>query len=430
MERIVGKRIFGSLLFIFLVGEGVYAREEKSPSLLFRGTRPAGMGGAYEALADDFNAFEFNPAGLASYQRFKLDLVPAQVHLTSDFVDETRQFSDVIEEVDALRRDVERDPNTIFTSGSAKALVERIRRLRTETFKMRLNAPLIVVAMPLTEVGGIRIVGGASFTNQVLTGFRFERAGLSWGSEVLDVLDDEMVVQMALDVATFRFGGAAEKNVNLPFFKTLRAGASWRIVSRRYKDDRFALIDILDPEQFKKDHLDTSVLENGEIQSLSDVTDLLEANTIKETGFGVDLGFQVRHADYLTTALVFRSIASSIGDRKFPATRTFSVAFRPFSFLGIANPLLDVVTAASLSNGAGDDFLVQFRNRQFTDHLHLGLEATLFPRSPIRLTGRVGNNHGYTTFGLDGHFLILDAGIAYYGDLDADWYTANVRLTF
>lgn len=430
MGRIVWKRILLSLAFVLWVGGGARAQDEKSPSLLFRGTRPAGMGNAYEALADDFNAFEFNPAGLANYRRFKLDLIPAQVHLTSDFVDETRQFSDVVEEVDALRRDAERDPNTIFTGDSARALVERLRRLRTETFKMRANAPLVVGVVPLTEVGGVRIVGGASFTNQVSTGFRFERAGLSWGSEVLDVLDDEMVVQMSLDVATLRFGGAAEKRMNLPFLDTARAGVSWRLVSRRYKDDRFALLDILDPEQFKKNHLDTSVLENGEIRSLSDIADLLDANTTKETGFGLDLGFQVQHTDYLTTALVFRNLVSSIGERKFPTTRTLSVALRPFSFLGLANPLLDVVTAASLSNGAGDDFLVQFRNRQLTDNLHLGLEATLFPRLPIRLSGRMGNNHGYTTLGLDVHFLILDAGVAYYGDLDANWYTATVRLTF
>lgn len=43
--------------------------------LLYQGTRPLGMGGAYTAVADDAGALIYNPAGLARVPGFELDLV-------------------------------------------------------------------------------------------------------------------------------------------------------------------------------------------------------------------------------------------------------------------------------------------------------------------------------------------------------------------
>jgi len=216
----------------------------------------------------------------------------------------------------------------------------------------------------------------------------------------------------------------------VPFLDRARCGLSYRVISRRYKDDRFAIIDMLDPDAFRAEHFDTSTIEGGTIDSISDVREFLNQNTTKDTGFGVDVGFQVDHTDYLTTALVLRNLASKLGDEKFPATRTIAVAGRPLQFLKMDNALLDVLVAASLSNGAGDDFLVDFRNRTLADKLHLGVEATLFPRSPVRLTGRLGNNQGFVTAGASLRLSVLEMGVAYYGDLEADWVAGDVRLVF
>jgi hypothetical protein len=380
------------------------------------------MGNAFEAVADDMNAFEFNPAGLANYSRLKIDIVPAQVRVTDDLATEAAELTDLLDEIDALVN--ASDPEDLLNSDAASLLVARIRRIQRENLRVHANVGVASVGIPLpAEVMGARLVVGASVSNQLLVGFRFQRRGLSWGSAVLDLLDDEIVAQSALEVVTLRFAGAAEKSLSLPFVEKARAGLSYRVVQRRYREDRFALTDLLDPEGFKDAHFNTTV-EDGDVDSFSDVQEILDNNTTKQAGVSVDAGFQVEHTDSLTTALVLRNLVSGLGDAKFPATRTLSVAYRTLD-----NALVRLLVAASLTNAAGDDHLVDFRIGG-NDRIHLGAEAVLFPRIPVRIVARVGNNQGFGTMGLDVRFLFIEASVVRYGDLEADWWGGSVRFAF
>jgi len=419
-----------AVLAVFVIGPVGASGDAKAPTLLNRGIRAMGMGEAYEAVANDSSAFEYNPAGIAHFRRFSLDLF-MQGRATRDLAEEAAEFEDLTRDIDALVGKAEGDPANVLTTPEAQVIVDRLERIRAENLKGVAHVPVASVVLPLPDVAGIRLVGGASVSNQVLVGARMERAGLRWGSPVLDVLDDDIVLQAAADILTVRAAVAGEMDLpDLPLIDRARCGLSYRIISRRYMNDRFAIIDMLDPEAFRAEHFDTSMLDDGSIDSFADALDFLEGNTTKETGFGIDAGFQVDHTDYLTTALVLRNLASKLGDEKFPATRTIAVAGRPLQFLKMDNALLDVLVAASLSNGAGDDFLVDFRNRTIADKLHLGAEATLFPRSPFRVTGRIGNNQGFLTAGATVRLAVLEVGVAYYGDLEADWLSGNVRFVF
>ena len=72
------------------------------PLLPFRSLRAMGLGNAYEAVADDLFAFDYNPAGLANIDRFTFAIVPAQVRLSEDLADELENLQDLLDEISDL----------------------------------------------------------------------------------------------------------------------------------------------------------------------------------------------------------------------------------------------------------------------------------------------------------------------------------------
>ncbi|HGJ64289.1 TPA: hypothetical protein ENS27_02740, partial [bacterium] len=56
----------------------------------YRGVRAMGMGNAFGAVSDDGDAFYYNPSGLTSIRKFRLDLQPVRVIPTEVFYNETK----------------------------------------------------------------------------------------------------------------------------------------------------------------------------------------------------------------------------------------------------------------------------------------------------------------------------------------------------
>jgi len=392
----------------------------------FRSMRAMGLGNAYEAVADDLFSFDYNPAGLASIDEFTLAIVPAQIRLSEDLADELENLQDLLDEINELSNE---DQATILASDAIDDVVARVDELRRQKLKGSATLGLARAAMPLPEIAGFRLVGAASVSNQMVTGISLDRAGLPWSSVVLDVLDDEFTLDASLEVFTMQFAAAAEKDLSTPFVERIRAGANLRLVNRRIKHDFFTLTDMLDPDKFKDEHFDTTT-DDGDVDSFGDVWDIIENNTESETGQGVDVGVQIDHTDYLTTALVVRSLVSDIGDDTFPTTTTISAAAKPLTFLDQENSLVDLTVAAGYSDGAGDDAQDAFLNDSITDNIHLGVEAILFPDSPINVAVRVGDNQGFLSYSAEVKLAFLRAGVGWYGDLETDYRTAGLSLVF
>ena len=396
------------------------------PLLPFRSLRATGMGNAYEAAADDLFALDYNPAGLANIDRFTLAIVPAQARVSEDLAEEVQNLQDLLDEIDELSQ---QDTENILASSAIDDLVARIDNLRRQKLKMAASVGLARVALPLPEVAGLRLVGAASVSNQLVTGVSLNRAGLPWESVVLDVLDDEFTLDASLEVFTMQFAVAAQKELSTPYVERVRGGVGLRLVNRKIKRDSFTLTDMLDPDRFKADHFDTTT-DDGEVDSFGDIQDIIDNNTESESGRGLDVGLQVDHTDYLSTALVVRSLFSDVGDDTFPTTTTISAAAKPLTFLDQESSLVDLTVAAGYSDGAGDDAQEAFLNDNLTDNIHLGAEAVLFPSSPVNLALRVGDNQGFSTWSAELKLAVVRVGFGWYGDLETDYWTGGMSLVF
>ncbi|MDA1190418.1 MAG: conjugal transfer protein TraF, partial [Candidatus Poribacteria bacterium] len=309
-----------------------FGQDTTAPLLPFRGIRPLGMGNAYEAVANDLDSFDYNPAGLAQIHGLAIRIVPAQARLTKDFVDRADSLSDVLNEISNLSNQSEAE---ILRSDAADRLVQELKAIRRDNLTAQTNLGVVNAAFGLPTIGTIKPTIGASVSNQLITGIGLERAGLAWSSEILDILDDEFTLDGSIELLTTQFAVAGETTVPaMPFVDNVRFGVGTRFVRRQYKNDRFTLADLLSPEKFKREHFDATV-EDGEIDSLGDVREIIDNNTTKESGFGLDVGVQIDHTDYLSSALVIRSLVSSLGDSEFPTTTTLSLAARPLEFLGV-----------------------------------------------------------------------------------------------
>ena len=92
---------FALMCFLGFVNAAADTRYE--PLLLVRGIRPMGLGNAFEAIADDQNAFHYNPAGLAQGEKMLFHLLIARPRVSSDLADENpKKIQDLYDAIDTL----------------------------------------------------------------------------------------------------------------------------------------------------------------------------------------------------------------------------------------------------------------------------------------------------------------------------------------
>ena len=137
------------------------------PLLPFRSLRAMGLGNAYEAVADDLFALDYNPAGLANIDGFTLAIVPGQARISEDLADELSNLEDLLDEINELSK---QDTDSILASDAIDDVVDRIDNLRRQKLKMNATVGLVRAALPLPEIAGFRLVGAASVSNQLVTG--------------------------------------------------------------------------------------------------------------------------------------------------------------------------------------------------------------------------------------------------------------------
>ena len=149
------------------------------------------------------------------------------------------------------------------------------------------------------------------------------------------------------------------------------------------------------------------------------------------TGYSVDIGSLLTPMTGLNLGLACRNLISGISDQSFPTNVTVAIAAKPFKLLNVNNSLLDLTLAASWDDPNGDDNLGGFALDQYTDHIHLGIEARLLPGQLVEVALRAGNNQGFPTVGTGIRiFKLLNLDVAWYGDLEADWLIGSMEVSF
>lgn len=414
------------------------AQADQEPLFLFRGARPLGLANAYEAIADDISAIQYNPAGLAQVDETIFQLLIIRGRATEDFIAEAKtidQFiSDTIEPlVNSADPLTDTDPQIV---AARQRLVDRAEQILVETHGLDLALPSIGLIKPLT-IADHKAAVAISFYNHIFANARIVETGLAWADPVMQMLDNPILYRVTAQSAL-----ATALSVEIPvgqsYLKAANLGVGVRLIRRGTFTDvnnPFAIEDILDTDQFKQNYFD--------LQDDDSFAALVRKNIDLKTGYSADLGTLFFPVDGLRVGLALRNVLSNINveysvgenliteDRRFPPNLVVSVAAQPLTLLAKPSELLDLTVAASLDKPNGDDRLGDLKLNSYRDSIHLGAEIILTPKRWLSLAVRTGNNQGFLTFGTTLRlFRFIDFNFGRYGNLEADWWFASTEISF
>jgi len=440
---------FALVLFLSL---STFADTEYEPLLLVRGVRPMGLGNAFEAIADDENAFHYNPAGLAQREDKLFYLLTLRPIISFDLADERPEtIRDLYDAINTLTGC--EDPNPLEDSApdcreAREILADRVEEALDEYLSGKSDFPSIGLAIPFNIAEKYRLTVGGSVYTQSSVSFRIEPRGLLWSDPIMDMLDNAIVYNISTQWA-WEIASAMEIPVNKsPILSKAYVGIAFRRINRWVftdEDEPFTVEDIINPkgpdgiegtdDDFKTKYFGMD--EGEELVDLGDFVEFASDNFKERDGYSFDLGTILEPVDGLKCAFVIRNFASGVSlkeedkeDRNFPRNVVFSAAVKPLVLLKKQPSLLDLTLAASLDRRNGDDRMLDFSIDEGSDRIHLGAEATLFPNSGISLSGRIGNNQGFLTYGGSLKLGGLYLDFARYGDLETDWYVGSINLSF
>ena len=441
------------LVLVFFLSLNALADDDKyEPLLLVRGVRAMALGNAFEAIADDENAFYYNPAGLAQREDKLFYLLTVNPRFSFDLADESlEEVRDLYKKIDTLTGCDNPSPLEDSHPDCIEArekVAERVEEALNEILSMRSDLPSIGLAVPFSIAENLRLTVGGSVYSQSLVSLRVEPRGLTWADPIMDMLDNDIVYNVSAQVGWEIASALAIPFDKPPIMSKAYIGIALRRINRWVftdEDDPFAVEDIINPDgpdgiegtddDFKTKYF--GVEEGEELNDFEDFVQFASDNFKERDGYSFDLGTLLEPMDGLKLAFVIRNLASSVKlkdedeeDRKYPRNAVLSAAVKPFTLLGQQPSLLDLTLAASLDNGDGDDRMSDFSIDKGTDKIHLGAEAILFPNKGLSISGRIGNNQGFLTIGAGLKLRGLHLGIARYGDLETDWYVGSLKLSF
>ena len=414
------------------------------PLYLVRGVRPMGLGNAFEAIADDENAFHYNPAGLAQRDDMLFHLLIVRPRISSDLAKESlSEIRDLYDTIDTLMAyDDPLGDQSPECREAREDLADRIEEALTDSLGARLDLPSIGFAAPFLVAEKYRMTVGSAIYTQSSASLRVEPRGLAWADPVKDMLDNAIVYNIAAQWA-WEVASAVEIPVNKPpLLSRIYVGTAARRVSRSVFTDEnnpFAVEDVLNPDgpdgiegtddDFTEKYFDV----DQDLETIEDFIDFVGDNAEKRVGYGIDLGTILVPFDGLKLAFVVRNLASYValpeGHRHFPRNVVFSASTTPLVFLNEPPSYLDMTLAASLDRRNGDDRMSDFSASRYTDRIHLGAEVTLFPNNSVSFSGRIGNNQGFLTLGASLKLANLYLDFARYGDLETDWHVGCINLS-
>ncbi len=413
--------VLGFYIF-FLCLPGLVSAGE-TPLFLYRGLRPASLGNAYEAIANDLSAIHYNPAGLTQINKFSFQLLPIRGAITQDIFDQALSMENFLDDVVSP---LTNSANPLFDPTVALArskLVEEVGNLSSKHLGVNIDFLGFGLSVPMVDK---QMALGLSLYFQTLTEFRLAKKGVPWPDPILQMLDDEIIYR-SVGQGALATSLAYRVDLNQPFLKSIHFGTTARLIGRGEfsdVDDPFTISDLLNPKQFTEEYFDL-----GPNQS---VADFIQENIDRKFGYSIDFGTIVIPFDGLNLGVVGRNLVGGIGgEETFPPNVAISMAVRPLNLLKKTNTLLDMTLAATYDDPNGDDALGGYALDQLSDNLHLGAEVRLLPDQFIEAGLRVGNNQGFLTMGGDLRLLkFIHLEIARYSNLQSDWWIGAASLDF
>ena len=166
-----------------------FADATYEPLLLVRGVRPMGLGNAFEAIADDENAFHYNPAGLAQSKEILFHLLIVKPGISSDLADKSpEEIRDLFDDIDTLMSyDDPLENSSPECREAREALADRMEEAIDESLSARLDLPSIGLAVPFLVAEKYRLTVGGSVYTQSLISVRVEPRGLAWSDPIKDM---------------------------------------------------------------------------------------------------------------------------------------------------------------------------------------------------------------------------------------------------
>ena len=434
--------LFFILIMFFLWADNtpLFAQIDEEPLFLFRGARPLGLGNAYEAIADDVHALYYNPAGLVQNEDKIIHILIARGRATDDFIDEAQTFSDFFDDTVSPLVDSDNPLTDPRLEVERQRLVDRAEEILAKELGFDAGGPSLGLVEPFM-LGEHRAALGFSFYTQAVGGARIVETGLPWSDRVMAMFDNPIVYRVTLQ-ATIATALSVEIPVGASFLDKLNLGTTLRLIRRGTftdQEDPFAIEDMLDSDTFRDRYFD--------IDDNDDFIDFARQNVDSKSGYSLDLGTLFFPTDGVRVGIVWRNALSNMNvgyddidgneitdDRPFPPNFVVSAAVKPLDMLDSSDNIrdkIDATFAISIDNPNGDDRLGDFELDKFTDHIHLGAEIVLIPKSDFSLGLRAGDNQGFATFGATVRLLkALELDVVRYGNLEADWWGASIGLTF
>lgn len=386
--------------------------ENKIFDLKYRAVRAMGMGDAFGALADDGDAFFYNPSGIIKSKKIRIDIQPLKVMPTKDFFNEIKTLNDLIDDIDKIKESQEplTDPNLKV---ERKRIIDRIEQLTQENLGLDISVPVrFIIPLRIGSYGAA--IGGISNTwsgSQI----RMRKLGLKWKDPVISLLDDEILYKIMAETS-YGLAGA----IGFPLLFDLSFGIYARRIHRAVLTDEDNplqikyLLDPYGPDGIKGTDDDFENLYFNPSDPLSSIA--------KGKGYSVDVGTITSIDDTLSLSIVLQNIAGRINydkieDEKLKRSVNVASAIKLSNLLQIS-PIAEVTVAAGLNN-INDKAKLQ-----------AGLEVILKALSMLSVSGRIGNNQGFLTVGAGIQLFFLDFDYAFYGDEITDWHAFSLNFAF
>lgn len=383
-------------LFVLPGNEPLASEEE----FQFKCVRAMGMGNAFAAIADDGDAFYYNPAGLATIRDIRLDIQPVRFIPSYDLYDQLKDLEQLRDDINALDESENplEDPNL---EAERRRLMDRMKRLLNDDLGIDVGFPVRVI-LPL-HIGDCGVAIGGMTHAWSASRLEAQRRGLDWSDFVMDALDDE-VYYHAMVETSYGVGAAAEiplaRSMELSFGVVARRIHRWRMTDA---DDLLGLDDIL-ADDFQERYFDPEDP---------------WASVSEGKGYSVDAGTIGSFGDAVNLAVVVQNLMGSVkyegeADEELSQNIAVSGAVNLAKLSNPAVPMLDVILAARVDSDK---------------ETQLGLELA-WNLPLLSLSGRIGSNRGYMTLGAGIKLLFLDFDYALYGDQNTNWHAFSLNLAF
>ncbi|MFH1784486.1 MAG: hypothetical protein ABH868_06285 [bacterium] len=379
----------GILLFVFaftLYGLClVNSVDASEPAAMFRGARPMGMGGTFIALADDQNAFFYNPAGLTQREKGILTVFEMPLTISKDMLALYKYYNDNKDEIENF--------DTADNATQSKIINDINDRLTLYRVHLTAGVPNInYISGPINFANGNK---------------------LHFGLGVFDLLDMRVKVNSSILVPTLDLWGSVDvmgmvpvayKWQSTPFDLpgSVAVGATVKYIARgRISETRRSILEL-------EDYDPTTQMGKGLGLDLGMVYDINEKWTA---------GMMI--ADFGGTPITFEETTSA--GLTYPANTdvikprvNVGCVYRPSELYYWPGKSLDIgskhLTLAADLNNITDADEKLFADTFFMK-LHVGAELSW---QMFALRG--GLNKGYPTFGAGISFLFLKLDYAYYTD--------------